>query len=76
MSEEQKPDNGWISVTTKLPENYTDVLVFNRSGFQHVAHFNRPNFLYKEGGIKSVRAEGHRDITHWQPLPPAPKQDK
>lgn len=63
----------WIPVEERLPDNYTDVLVYNKSGFQHVAHYNAPNFLYKTHGYKSILAEGHKQVTYWMPLPPAPR---
>lgn len=63
----------WISVDEKLPPNFTDVLVRNASNFQHVAHYNAPNFLYKEG--RSIVATGHRTVTHWMKLPKGPDLD-
>ena len=60
----------WISVNDQLPDNYTDVLIRNKSNFMHVVHFNSPKFLYKPNkGLTSVPAEGHRDVTHWMKLP-------
>lgn len=64
----------WISVKDKLPDNYSDCLVFNTSGFMHVVYYNHPHFLYKPTmvGLKSIVAEGPRAITHWMPLPQPP----
>lgn len=63
----------WISVKDRLPDKCGDVIVFNSSGFTHVAYFNFDNFLYKPNkGMGSVIAEGHRSVTHWMPLPAPP----
>ncbi len=66
----------WIDINDKLPNNYTDVLIINKSGFQHVVHYNNPNFLYKPNiGIESRIFHDHREPTHWMPLPQKPLND-
>lgn len=64
----------WISVEEKLPE--TNVLVLcvwlddmgrkQRSGFA----------TYQQHGVWYVSNEGMPEVTHWMPLPEAPKEVK
>jgi len=67
-------ESKWISVEDRLPENYQDILIINKAGFQHVVHYNAPKFLYKPNrGIDSVEAKNHMSPTHWHPLPHKPQ---
>lgn len=58
----------WIPVTERLPEEWTYVLVLTKVGSQIIAvrsgRFWREHYTHQ-------KLEG--DVTHWMPLPDAPK---
>ena len=54
----------WISVEERLPEDSARVLVYGENGIVCATHFKGDWWL-------SNRYEGQ--ITHWMPLPEAPK---
>lgn len=59
----------WISTEEKLPRNYTEVVVFDA--------INRDILLGGIGSSGEWEVHGRRtddlNITHWMPLPEAPK---
>lgn len=62
----------WISVDERLPEVATDVLVITASGSFKVGRCN----IYHNGTLVLWMTNdglGERAITHWMPLPEAPK---
>ena len=59
----------WISVTDRLPENDCDVLVYVRGGVIDTAYYSRC-------GYWECYASRSNDVTHWMPLPKAPKEEK
>jgi hypothetical protein len=62
----------WISVEERLPECDTNVLVITVSGSFKIARVN----IYKNGTVVLWATNdglGERAITHWMPLPEAPK---
>lgn len=66
--------NGWISVKERLPEIKEVALVFSKSTFLNVAH----RVVDDKGwcwSTPSMSIAPH-EITHWMPLPEAPKEEK
>lgn len=65
------PQNEWVSVEEKLPEEHADILMWRKrwkiaeAGTFHIGRF----WVYDEIG-DSYTAD---DITHWMPLPEPPK---
>jgi len=60
----------WISVEERLPEHLEKVLVYDEMGNMNTAIF----LHYDNGNVDwctSVRL--NRQVTHWMPLPEAPK---
>lgn len=53
--------SGWISVTERLPDNKTSVLICSGE-FVHEAYFEDGNFSNEYG-------MWYKSVTHWQPLP-------
>ena len=56
----------WISVEEELPKDGQHTATINKAGFQAVRH-------YKGGKWFSSYGNEYGDITHWMPLPQAPK---
>ena len=65
----------WISVKDRLPEDCKKILVVNGHGYISISS------LWRKDGSKWtwVDSTGHfnhvNDITHWMPLPEAPKEE-
>lgn len=57
---------GWISVKDRTPENIKPVLVWESQGFAYV-----DNYI---DGDWSIGSANGAIITHWMPLPEAPKE--
>jgi hypothetical protein len=63
---------GWISVDERLPKVDTDVLVITANGSFKVGRCN----IYHNGTLVLWMTNdglGEKAITHWMPLPEAPK---
>jgi hypothetical protein len=58
----------WISVNDRLPEKNGDYLGFSRGACYVVVWDNHWGQFYESDGPLN-----HSDITHWMPLPEAPK---
>ena len=72
---EAEPVNGWISVKDRLPPYGERVLVINEAyGAEH--RYTKYNIGVT---VRSPHLDftfwGHK-VTHWQPLPKPPKEDK
>ena len=65
----------WVSVEDRLPEDCKKILVVNGHGYISISS------LWRKDGSKWtwVDSTGHfnhvNDITHWMPLPAAPKEE-
>ena len=57
----------WISVHDKLPKDGQHAATINKVGVQDVRH-------YSHGKWYSNFGNEYDDITHWMPLPQAPKK--
>lgn len=77
---------GWISVKDRLPEEGVKVLVWGRP-FEsypwevHLAALTDHTFEVEIGAFKSTYSFASSDypleeVTHWLPLPPAPKEEE
>lgn len=55
----------WISVKDRLPEQYTDVIVFTKSGTITVDYVDENGDFYYYGEY----------VTHWMPLPQKPESE-
>jgi hypothetical protein len=68
----------WVSVNDRLPELYTEVMVWpHPTDYCNTAEMDRKGWYYGEyvqhHGHENVRLDWLR-VTHWMPLPPAPAQ--
>lgn len=61
----------WIPVTERLPEEWTDVLVFSRFGFIETAVYTGAHGKWRVGWNGDMLEAD--SITHWMPLPEPPK---
>ena len=61
-----KEQSEWISVSERLPEPHKDVMTYD--GF-----FMNVDFIYNDGTWSKQQRTIIRPITHWMPLPDAPK---
>lgn len=57
----------WISVDERLPKELTHIIVCDEDGSVGEA------FCYKEGRFEWIASEEIAFVTHWMPLPEAPK---
>lgn len=67
------PEQKWISVKDKLPEEDTLVLCAGAKGGMFLGY---PSFVYKDDDYAYTRvpnARGSRHATHWMPLPEPPE---
>ena len=65
--------NGWISVDNELPEEGAHVLVFNDGAFVLLAEFTGGEFYDVARDGEEFFETVTRCVTHWMPLPAAPK---
>lgn len=62
---------GWFSLKERLPKNFGEYYVYVKNHRVELACFNG-----EEWSLTMTDGAGlEGDITHWMPLPPAPKQD-
>jgi hypothetical protein len=67
----------WIPVSERLPENANDVLVLVDRGHYSIASLvngedGRP--AWDSGNWHCAIPAAHGSVTHWRPLPAAPKE--
>ena len=62
----------WISVKTALPEKHQSVLAVDGDGNICQQEYYDNDFYDPYFG--QTMTGGLGDVTHWQPLPPAPKE--
>ena len=75
-------DARWIPVGERLPEDGTEVLIAVESVFEphyhiwkayHVSHI--PQWT-ADNGLYYHHTSNYESVTHWMPLPEAPKEDE
>lgn len=66
----------WISVEDEVPNNFTDneefYIVLGETGVSNATCIYQNGNWHNTADLKSV----HNDITHWQPLPTEPKENR
>ena len=62
----------WISVEDELPEEHTDVLLYDRQENMFVGYRHEMEFSSLIGDDLEIDHNG--TITHWMPLPEPPKK--
>ena len=61
----------WVSVNTKMPDLYQDVIVNTKTVGVKIGYADKATIAHKRS---TVNVSGHaRVITHWMPLPEPPK---
>lgn len=73
---EAEPDNGWISVKDKMPDECQEVLIYCPEFLEEIrkAFYTEGDFYVdKEDLIVKPAPNGY--CTHWQPLPEPPKEN-
>ena len=63
----------WISVSERLPDDSGLVILYRPTA--HIAPALDANVTIKPYS-KTLGFGGCHEVTHWQPLPPPPEQDK
>lgn len=63
--------NEWISVKDRLPELHTKVLCCGKKGGRFIAEMS----IWGDGHLYWTKRDGKgcSEVTHWMPLPDAPK---
>ena len=62
----------WINVKDRLPEEWVDVLVFSKAGFQEIAVWIGIPGVWRVSWNHNLM-EKH-SVTHWMPLPKPPEE--
>ena len=72
---EKKPAQQWISVKDRLPEDISDVLILSKEKESCVGYYrSSDNDWNMYNPCCSFHMELH-GVTHWMPLPAAPKEE-
>ena len=67
----------WIPVSERMPEDEQEVLTINRMGHRFVSFFDKHSGLYFDRlDAPAACCIEHVLVTHWMPLPSAPKEGK
>ncbi|HAK8346889.1 TPA: DUF550 domain-containing protein [Salmonella enterica] len=70
------PD-GWISCSERMPEDEQEVIVHNKLGYRYVSYFDEHSGLFFDmRGGNQMNCIEHILVTHWMPLPAAPKPEQ
>lgn len=64
----------WISVKDSMPENCTDVLVNSKREWENDSPIMQGHYdqKYSCWFCYELHEDEYANVTHWQPLPPAP----
>ncbi|EEB2527205.1 DUF551 domain-containing protein [Salmonella enterica subsp. enterica serovar Kentucky] len=66
---------GWISCSERMPEDEQEVIVHNKLGYRYVSYFDEHSGLFFDmRGGNQMNCIEHILVTHWMPLPAAPKK--
>ncbi|ECW0344620.1 DUF550 domain-containing protein [Salmonella enterica subsp. enterica] len=70
------PD-GWISCSERMPEDEQEVIVHNKLGYRYVSYFDEHSGLFFDmRGGNQMNCIEHILVTHWRPIPAAPKPEQ
>ncbi|EGC8470146.1 DUF550 domain-containing protein [Salmonella enterica] len=70
------PD-GWISCSERMPEDEQEVIVQNKLGYRYVSYFDEHSGLFFDmRGGNQMNCIEHILVTHWRPMPAAPKPEQ
>ena len=74
---EAEPDNGWISVKDRLPDDKERCLICTKNGRVYIAYYQPigDKFSDYEPFWQSDSCRFIAYVTHWQYLPKPPKED-
>ncbi|HIE7864346.1 TPA: DUF551 domain-containing protein [Salmonella enterica] len=68
---------GWISCSERMPEDEQEVIVHNKLGYRYVSYFDEHSGLFFDmRGGNQMNCIEHILVTHWRPMPAAPKPDQ
>lgn len=74
-----KQNNGWTSIRENLPEKGKDILIYIIDFFQEPV-IDIAYLMTESDGTICFKGTGYyfdiKYITHWQPLPRPPKEEK
>ncbi|ECY3273837.1 TPA: DUF551 domain-containing protein [Salmonella enterica] len=69
--------DGWISCSERMPEDEQEVIVHNKLGYRYVSYFDEHSGLFFDmRGGNQMNCIEHILVTHWMPLPAAPKPEQ
>lgn len=66
----------WISVEDRLPENYSDCLIYKAVPFEKKDSRKRIELSYYIQEYGFYMYGNKRRVTHWMPLPEPPKESE
>lgn len=69
------PQNEWVSVEERLPENGQIVLFHQKDGFIYCAEYFAGNALMSPGWFIDNDSWDAKEVTHWMPIPAPPKKE-
>ncbi|ECD3640006.1 DUF550 domain-containing protein [Salmonella enterica subsp. enterica serovar Zanzibar] len=70
------PD-GWIKCSERMPEDEQEVIVHNKLGYRYVSYFDEHSGLFFDmRGGNQMNCIEHILVTHWRPMPAAPKPEQ
>ncbi|ELW3948050.1 DUF550 domain-containing protein [Salmonella enterica] len=68
---------GWISCSERMPEDEQEVIVHNKLGYRYVSYFDEHSGLFFDmRGGNQMNCIEHILVTHWRPMPAAPKPEQ
>ena len=70
------PQNEWVSVEERLPEDKQIVLFHQKNGFIYCAEYFAGNKLLSPAWFIDNDCWEAGEVTHWMPLPKSPKEDE
>lgn len=68
--------NNWISVKERLPENFGSVLIYFKKGGRVIGHYDQTFKQWKNADNKWCDYDINCPVTHWQPLPAPPVDER
>ncbi|MFY7420167.1 DUF551 domain-containing protein [Enterobacter cloacae complex sp. IR5428] len=76
VSNRDELTDGWVACSERMPEDEQEVLTRNRMGHCFVSFFDEHSGLFFDRiDVAAACCIEHILVTHWMPLPAAPKQE-